>query len=99
VRASERERERENARHQTINVERQRERRVCVISQALGDLVELGHTRVGEGHVDAATTPPALVLLLARLVPRHIMGCGDLRSLKKKSAFVTTNTHTQAFWV
>ena len=30
VRASEREREREIARHQTINVERQRERRVCV---------------------------------------------------------------------
>ena len=111
VRASEREREREIARHQTINVERQRERRVCVISQALGDLVELGHTRVGEGHVDVATTPPALVLgivrgrrlLLARLVPRHIMGCGDLRSLKKKikSAFVTTclDTHTQAFRV
>ena len=76
-------------------------------AQALGDLVEVGHTRVGEGHVDAATTPPALVLgivrgrrlFLALLVPRHIMGCGDLRSLKKKSAFVTTNTHTQAFWV
>jgi len=72
-------------------------------AQALGDLVELGHTRVGEGHVDAATTPPALVLLLARLVPRHIIGCGDLRSLKKKikSAFVTTclDTHTQAFRV
>jgi hypothetical protein len=31
-------------------------------AQALGDLVELGHTRVGEGHVDAATTPPALGL-------------------------------------
>ena len=101
MRASERERERENARHQTINVERQRERRVCVISQALGDLVELGHTRVGEGHVDAATTPPALVLgivrgrrlLLARLVPRHIMGCGDLRSLKKKIS-IRDNEHT-----
>jgi len=37
-----------------------------VISQALGDLVELGHTRVGEGHVDAATTPPALVLGIVR---------------------------------
>ena len=61
-------------------------------AQALGDLVEVGHTRVGEGHVDAATTPPALVLgivrgrrlFLALLVPRHIIGCGDLRSLKKK---------------
>ena len=31
-------------------------------AQALGDLVEVGHTRVGEGHVDAATTPPALGL-------------------------------------
>jgi hypothetical protein len=80
-------------------------------AQALGDLVEVGHTRVGEGHVDAATTPPALVLgivrgrrlFLALLVPRHIIGCGDLRSLKKKvkSAFVTTclDTHTQAFRV
>ena len=80
-------------------------------AQALGDLVELGHTRVGEGHVDAATTPPALVLgivrgrrlFLALLVPRHIISCGDLRSLKKKikSAFVTTclDTHTQAFRV
>ena len=74
-------------------------------AQALGDLVEVGHTRVGEGHVDAATTPPALVLgivrgrrlFLALLVPRHIISCGDLRSLKKKikSAFVTTclDTH------
>ena len=70
-------------------------------AQALGDLVELGHTRVGEGHVDAATTPPALVLgigrgrrlLLARLVPRHIMGCGDLRSLKKKIS-IRDNEHT-----
>ena len=61
-------------------------------AQALGDLVEVGHTRVGEGHVDAATTPPALVLgivrgrrlFLALLVPRHIISCGDLRSLKKK---------------
>ena len=60
-------------------------------AQALGDLVEVGHTRVGEGHVDAATTPPALVLgivrgrrlFLALLVPRHIISCGDLRSLKK----------------
>ena len=80
-------------------------------AQALGDLVEVGHTRVGEGHVDAATTPPALVLgivrgrrlFLALLVPRHIISCGDLRSLKKKikSAFVTTclDTHTQAFRV
>ena len=80
-------------------------------AQALGDLVEVGHTRVGEGHVDAATTPPALVLgivrgrrlFLALLVPRHIISCADLRSLKKKikSAFVTTclDTHTQAFRV
>ena len=80
-------------------------------AQALGDLVEVGHTRVGEGHVDAATTPPALVLgivrgrrlFLALLVPRHIISCRDLRSLKKKikSAFVTTclDTHTQAFRV
>ena len=71
-------------------------------AQALGDLVEVGHTRVGEGHVDAATTPPALVLgivrgrllflaldvrgrrlFLALLVPSHIIGCEDLRSLKK----------------
>ena len=78
-------------------------------AQALGDLVEVGHTRVGEGHVDAATTPPALVLgivrgrrlFLALLVPRHIISCADLRSLKKKikSEFVTTclDTHTQAF--
>jgi hypothetical protein len=35
-------------------------------AQALGDLVEVGHTRVGEGHVDAATTPPALVLGIVR---------------------------------
>ena len=86
-------------------------------------LVELGHKRLGEGHVDAATTPPALglgigVLLafrqaslalclsggrlvrgrllflaldvrgrrlfLALLVPNRIIGCEDLRSLKKK---------------
>jgi hypothetical protein len=100
-------------------------------AQALGDLVELGHTRVGEGHVEAATTPPALglgigVLLafrqpslalclsggrlvrgrllflaldvrgrrlfLALLVPSRIIGCEDLRSLKKtlNSAFVAT---------
>ena len=68
------------------------------LAQALGDLVEVGHTRVGEGHVDAATTPPALVLgivrgrrlFLALLVPRHIISCGDLRSLKKKIKSAST---------
>jgi len=31
-------------------------------AQALGDLVEVGHARVGEALVEAATTPPALGL-------------------------------------
>jgi hypothetical protein len=37
------------------------------LAQALGDLVEVGHARVGEARVEAATTPPALGLGISGL--------------------------------
>jgi hypothetical protein len=63
VRASEREREREIARHQTINVERQRERRVCVRER--DSEREKGRQRESERYLKRG-------VYLGRLLPRHL---------------------------